>query len=393
MREDADVAIRYTSLRNTSTALAYRQSGLTIIELMVAIALGLFLSWGAIQAFLTGKQTYTMQQALSRIQENTRTAQELIGYDVRNAGDYGCAAGKQVYIPLATAGNRSTAEDPNMLSPVADRAKAEWNFAYAVFATNNVSGSANADTTLRNSLNPPPVAGTDVLVVHTSTNLGAYVLATPAPTATTITVPARGFAATDVLSLSDCARDIIFQPTAVTTVGATSTITFATFPEVPPVDSSVVRLDTAIYYIGNNAAGEPSLYRRTFADGNVSQELLSGVENLQIEVGVDTDNDGRVDVFKAPNAVTAAEWNAWDDSLPTVVPPTYNALTLVKQSSSTDGDEPNVVAIRYSLLLRSSEDLLEAPQPYVYNGATVTPTDRRLRQVVTSTVGIRSRLN
>jgi carbonic anhydrase len=53
------------------------------------------------------------------------------------------------------------------------------------------------------------------------------------------------------------------------------------------------------------------------------------------------------------------------------------------------------VAIRYSLLLRSEDQLLETPQAYTYNGVITTPpaTDRRLRQVVTGTISIRSRLN
>ena len=33
------------------------QQGLSLVELLVAMALGLFLTWGATQAFLTGKQT------------------------------------------------------------------------------------------------------------------------------------------------------------------------------------------------------------------------------------------------------------------------------------------------------------------------------------------------
>ena len=62
------------------------QQGLSLVELMVAIALGLFLSWGAIQAFLSGKQTYSTQQALSRIQENARLVQDFLGFDIRSDG-------------------------------------------------------------------------------------------------------------------------------------------------------------------------------------------------------------------------------------------------------------------------------------------------------------------
>lgn len=370
-----------------SNSLPSHQLGMTIVELLIAIALGIFLSWGAIQAFLSGKQSYSLQQALSRIQENTRTAQELISYDVRNAGDYGCASGKQVYIPLGTPGTRSTAEDPNML-PAADKAKAEFNFAYAVQAFDASLASAQ----LKTALNPTPLANTQVLVVHTAANVGAYTENTPSDTQFDVSGAAGSFKPNDYVAVSNCARTFIIQANTAT-AGNTVVVKNAAsnkLPEAPPVNASVMKLDTVIYYIANNPAGEPALYRRTFADGATSQELLSGVENLQVEIGVDSNNDGAVDTFKASSAVTAAEWSAWDDTQPAVIP---NPVTDYKSLTLVDAGEANVVAVRYSLLMRSAETLLEAPQPYVYNGSTVTPTDRRLRQVVTSTVGIRSRLS
>ena len=404
---------------NAAVLAARRQAGLTLVELLVAIALGLFLSWGAIQAFLAGKQTYTMQQALSRIQENARAAQELMGYDIRDSGSYGCASGRNVGFyslrPVTAADwaagiradplkylsiNGLTGTSHTYLAGESNPT-AESNFAYATFAVNNVTGAANADTTLLAALNPTPVAGTDVLITHNATNVGAYVQASPVSTSTKLNVPNRDFLLADVLALTDanCRQLFIFQPTSVTG-GATAQVNYTPgFPQPTwggknlwDTGASLMKLSTAIYYIGNNAAGTPSLYRRV--SGSVagpSEELLSGAENLQIEVGVDTNNDGVLDTYSTPNAVTAMQWNAWDDS---------NRDGDIQEGIRISPDvspmvEQNVVAIRYSLLLRSDQQLLEAPQPYTYNGTTTTPaaTDRRLRQVVTSTVGIRSRLN
>lgn len=374
----------------------HRQAGLTMVELLVAIALGVFLSWGAIQAFLSGRQSYILQQALSRIQENARMAQELIGFDIRSSGSYGCAVGRGM----------GDADDVNFL-PGSSHAvgagstnpTAEHNFAFAVFATNNVSGAANADTTLLANLNPAPLAGTDVLFTHIAIDMGAAILAAPAPTSTQFSVPNRGFTRTDVLSVADCTSNFIFRPTAVVPVGVNQLITHPprNIPSLPPpslplpVGATVMRLDAPIYYIANNPAGTPSLYRRLI--GGNSEELLSGVQDMQIEVGIDTNNDGSVDEFRTPNNVTAAQWNAWNDS---------NSDGDIQEILNVDGApilvaarvEENVVAIRYSLLLRSEEaNLVESPQPYTFNGVLTTPTDFRLRQVVTSTVGIRGRLN
>lgn len=363
-----------------------RQQGLTLVELLVSIALGLFLAWGAIQAFLSGKQAYSLQQSMSRIQENARMAQELIGYDLRDSGNYGCAVGKFV-------ANGRTA---NALSPaytVPDNNPGlllaqpqENNFAFAVFATNNVSGAPNADTVLQTPLNPPPRPGTDVLIAHISTNLGSIVLgptttpAGPIPTASSITVSHRGLVTGDTLSLGDCTRNFIFRPNAINGSGPTRVINHA-YIDPPIAGSTVIRLDTVIYYIADNPAGQPALYRRLL--GQPSEELLEGVENLQLQIGIDTNNDGRVDEFRTPNLVTADQWSAWHDR------PGSDAGLLDAGGSG----EQNVAAVRYSLLLRSNEELMDEPQQYTYEGVVTVPTDRRLRQVITNTIGIRSRVN
>lgn len=368
-------------------AFPANQLGLSLVELLISIGLGIFLTWGATQAFLSGKQTYSMQQAVSRIQENGRLAQEFLGFDIRDAGSYGCASSKFVSNynnPVATA----------KIFAVGFPGTVEYQFQNSVFAVNNVSGAPTGDMALQTPLNPPPVAGTDILVVRTSSNLGLEVLSTvppiviptpaPIPTpkkadfanTTQITVNNMGLKAGDVLAVSDCTSTKIFIPTNVNPAGATATINYNFNQPVMP-GSSVMRLDTAIYYIANNASGNPSLYRRLLDDGATSQELLDGVQDMQLEFGVGPAN--QVTAYVAPNAVLAGQWDSWNDT--------------DNDQSITAGTESRVRTVRYSLLLRSQENLLEAPQTYNYNGAAVVAPDNRLRQVSTGTVSIRSRLN
>jgi type IV pilus assembly protein PilW len=66
------------------------QSGMTLIELMIALLIGAFLLAGILQIFISSRQTYRMQEALSRLQENGRFALELIDRDVRMAGYWFC---------------------------------------------------------------------------------------------------------------------------------------------------------------------------------------------------------------------------------------------------------------------------------------------------------------
>ncbi len=62
------------------------QSGVTLIELMIAMIVGLFLSAGVIQIFITNNQTYRITDNVSRLQENGRFALDNLGKTIRSAG-------------------------------------------------------------------------------------------------------------------------------------------------------------------------------------------------------------------------------------------------------------------------------------------------------------------
>jgi type IV pilus assembly protein PilW len=68
------------------------QTGLSLIEIMIALLIGAFLIGGVLQIFIGSKQTYRMQENLSRLQENGRFAMDFIGRDVRMTSYWGCLA-------------------------------------------------------------------------------------------------------------------------------------------------------------------------------------------------------------------------------------------------------------------------------------------------------------
>jgi type IV pilus assembly protein PilW len=389
------------------------QRGLSLVELMIAIGLGLFLSWGAVQAFLAGKRTYTMQQAVSRIQENGRLAQEFLSYDIRNAGFTGCGSSSFLGGKPALSGcskGVSMLMGAQVTTGAADEWMAtgeEYRFGASVFGTNNVAADGTGGMSLITPLNPVPVAGTDILVVRTALNLGLTSTdVTPVATAATVNTQNLGSTGTgcysglcpgDYVVESDCSRAKIFKITALTVSGTTLTITHGssalaggnactnwgsgatpdtyTFKQ----GSTLMKLDTAIYYIANNPAGRPALYRRLLGDAGTSQELLEGVENMQLQYGLDTNNDGQVDSFVTADAVSRAQWNNWVDT-------DRDGVLL------SDKEEQRIRSVRYSLLVRSEDTVLDAPQIYTYNGTATTATDRRLHQIFTGSVAIRSRL-
>ncbi len=66
------------------------QRGVSLIELMIALVLGLLVVGAAIGVFASNKQTYRATQSLGRIQENGQVAFEMLSRDIREAGATPC---------------------------------------------------------------------------------------------------------------------------------------------------------------------------------------------------------------------------------------------------------------------------------------------------------------
>lgn len=63
-----------------------RQRGLTLVELMIAMALGVLLTLAALQLFATNQRGFQLQQTISGLQEDGQMAIRYITADIRNAG-------------------------------------------------------------------------------------------------------------------------------------------------------------------------------------------------------------------------------------------------------------------------------------------------------------------
>jgi len=125
------------------------------------------------------------------------------------------------------------------------------------------------------------------------------------------------------------------------------------------LNSELLTVDWLTYYIADGENGEPALHVYDEI-AKSSEELIEGVEDLQIKYGVDNDNDSRVDEFKTANEVVS-----WD----------------------------TVISAELSILVASLEDNITTDrQQYKYNGASVTATDGKLRRVFTTSIGVRNRV-
>ena len=66
-----------------------RQAGLTLVELMVALAIGSFLMIGAIQIYNQSRQAFVVNESIARVQETAQFAMDTIEADLRMASNWG----------------------------------------------------------------------------------------------------------------------------------------------------------------------------------------------------------------------------------------------------------------------------------------------------------------
>jgi type IV pilus assembly protein PilW len=317
--------------------------------MLVAMAVGLVLLGGIYQAFFSTTTTAQVQESNSRIQENGRFAIEILKKDVRMAGYLGCANLNRVSVNVI-------AKTPpvNLFGP-------------STVLRGYESGNGWADKPAHF------VAGTDVIEIHSATALGVTLdekLGTVNANIKLSSIPA-GIKVGDVLFISDCNNADVFRATNVSSGGGKTTIAHAAnlnasnnLSTTYGTDAEVMSFVSSTYFIGNNAAGNPSLFRRD-QDGNgigLTDELVEHVETMQLLYGVDADGDRVVDDYVAANAV---------------------------------GDWRNVLSVKMALLLRGPTEVHRGElntTTYSFYGTTIDPPDdRRVRQLFTATVGIRNR--
>lgn len=81
------------------------QSGFSLIELMLALLLGLIVVAAAGGVFLANKRVYAASETLNRVQENSRVSFELMARDVREAGGSPCGTSSEVVNMLKNGGS------------------------------------------------------------------------------------------------------------------------------------------------------------------------------------------------------------------------------------------------------------------------------------------------
>lgn len=357
------------------------QAGISLVELLVAMAIGLILLAGMYQVFISSTTTYNYNDRLSRLQENGRFAIHVLGNELRGAGYLGCL--------------QDVTEFKSVLgtwTPLGEFRTDLANSIQGYEATGSTGWVDSSGTLSKNALETrtgivDPVWGSDVLVTRGVDQDAVIPLLQSMGNASVILDVPGGLSGIlqeeggEILLISDCQGATLFQSTQyipasgklqhnpgashspgnVNNDGGQNSLGHAYV-----AGAEIFLPRTTVYYIRQNAAEPPvpCLYRKV--NGDAAEEVVEGVENMQVRYGVDTDGDRAVNTYVAAEAVS--DWT-------------------------------QVLSVRIGLLIRTAEEVLRREidaAKYDVDGDGVAEfgpvNDRRKRLVVSGTIGLRNRL-
>lgn len=324
-----------------------RARGLTLIELMVAMVLGLLLLGGVASIVIANGEAYRANEGLSQVQESSRTAFELLARDIRQAGSTACGSGSLT----------------NVLNNTNQWWQQDWTGVRGYAGNDNTAGVAFGNGVADR------INGTDALLLQGMAGTGLSVdkhnTSDPAGQGGggsaanfQLNAVASDFVGGDIVMVCDFNHAAIFQVSQYD--GNNVTVRFNTGNSTAPGNctkglgpasscaganntangdpysfenrgAQIARLSVTLWYIGNNGRadeGGRSLYRRTLGAGGVTiaEEVVPGVSDMQLMYRVGNDA-----------ALTAVPTNAqWPDITAVEVELT---TTSIDRRVSTDAGE------------------------------------------------------
>ena len=374
-----------------------RSQGLSLIELLIAMVLGLTLSAGVVQVYVSTTITERSQDARLRLQENGRFALNFLSQEIRMGGYLGCLGALR-----GLTVNNTLDSPPNSFQPEFGVQGWEADGTDPGTVNNSVADVAVVASNTSEWTSDPggvniipvvnAVPNSDIIRIWSATGSAGGVTAITQGTPPTITAEsAVGIQVNDFLIISDCEQADFVQACAVVADGGgatTSTITLSTTCNPGNLagvtisslasgtnPAEVMLLQGTLFYVGkrgDTATNSPALFQRQLSatgTAGAAEELIEGVETMQILYGVNLDQDVR---------------NTVDAYLPADQVPDWN----------------DVISVRISLLMQSIEDsIVPSAQEYTFDGVTYgpggagsLPTDTRVRRVFINTISLRNRV-
>lgn len=270
--------------------------GLTLVELMIAMMLGLLVVGSASAIFISNRATYRATEGLGRVQENGRMAFELMARDLREAGGNPC-------------GNADRKE-PLKLVNVLNNPTAQW-------WTNWNNGIRGYEAAIPGGNPPGRVVGADAIDLMSADSSSAATIADHDPDATEfdLNTADNGFRTSDLAIVCDWREAALFQVTS----AAGDKIKHANAGAAPgnctkglgyanpalctaagrrkqygpnPADNmasaTIVRMQPVRWYVGTTANGGRSLFRSAVVNtagvlAVTEQEIAEGVNDMEMQ--------------------------------------------------------------------------------------------------------------
>ncbi len=326
------------------------QAGLSLVELMVAMAIGTFLLAGAITVFGKTRDLHRTNDAAARLQETARYAMSTIEADLRMANYWGLMSRADLIEngPALDLANPPDVDPGYTLPAELSGYASTINACGAMWAVKLPAYIEATDSyTFGCAAEGSAVAGADTLTIRRAST---EEIANGAP-------------------LTASAGRIKLQTSRVQgTLFSSTTLPAGYLPPLSETRALVVNG----YYVDQDSderAGTPSLRRKQLdvaggAPTIADLQIVPGVEDLQVELGADFNEDQNADYFVQPG---------------TAIPP---------------GDQ--IVAVRVWLLVRSEQPEVGFTDGRTYDyasrtGANVlTPGDNFRRLLVSKTIALRN---
>ena len=246
--------------------------GFSLVELMIAMLLGLVLIGAATGVMLSNTQSFRATKSLSQIQDGARLGFELMARDIRQAGSIPCGNNISLNTSSSTKWYLNWGDTKGQL----------------IGHTSTLTGVANQ------------VANTEALTVLYADNSGASLKAP-----NTINNEAHGLNTGDMVFVCDTSHGSIFRATIDGTKVTASKNDDGTTPLNDFKRNAVIsKLKSRAWYIGTNTQGKSSLYLAELSGtGLQSIEVVSGVTKLEFNYHVKDEAH-----FKTAQEVTDIQW-------------------------------------------------------------------------------------
>lgn len=353
-----------------------QQAGLTLLELLITLVLTMVLIVGAMSSYLGSKKTYSFVDEMSRMQEQARFLNHQLNQDVRQAGDVGCPSG-----PLRNFNQPSNGISMDYVSTLRRSGATADN--WMSYFPRGVEGYTGADASASGAFleNKDAEVTSDVLVVHrinadAQIGVSSHSIASVALT----TTAAHGFTAGNPLMLvaGNCRNMAVFvmsgpSSSATTSInyasgGSTSYVNCAaglqgSSVNCAPAPTNSALATTAGAYITPLATTayfvrDDQHLMRLRAGSTSAESLMSGVENMELMFGVDSDGDGVANRFYRPADMLEANW-------------------------------VNVMTVHVNLVLTSDIELLSNAEDF--SCGSYSESSKLMRRCFSSTINIRNR--